>query len=153
MSSYGCAPISSNQAADRIYEQNFYYQNKPDTDPYQNYSSQSYAQDIQLNATTLLPKSWRASDPSQPIQPNTPPDGSSGWAQYSVSKPAFNQFVQVSGSTRIPSMLRESTGGHLGASSLLRTVPPTPISSTTDPWFYNSPFRVERINNLSCRKD
>ena len=115
-------------------------------DPYQNFSSQSYAQEFQLNATGLMPHTWQYD-----IAPNSSQTCTdSSWAQYAPTRQEFFQYIQSSGPVLFQSQLRDSRNAKLGAPCLLRTAAPVPVrkySKDSAPWFNDSSFRIAAVNN------
>ena len=146
---YGCAPLPET-SADKEFAQKFYSSESKHS---YNKHARSYADDIQLERNSLMPKTWQDQHPSKASPTaNEPPKGSSSWAQYSVSPAAFGQYIQTSGPIKFQSQLRPSINSKIGAPSLLRTQPAQAFT-TTDPWFGGSSHRQDLIHGLPDCKD
>jgi hypothetical protein len=120
---------------------NFYAQ--PNADPLQNLTSSNLQQQMQLNATGLLPGSFVS---GMPVPLESPLE--SDWYKWAPTLPAFQNYVLASGSTRIQQMARGDMK-RLGYNNLLRTVPPIPLSTQT-PWFFDSSHRENLVLGNGC---
>lgn len=121
--------------------QSFYY--PPNPNPYNNFQSYNYAQEMQLNATGLLPASFTTGVPA-PIE-NV---GEVSWYPYAPTKLGFDNYVMASGASRIRQMTRDPMN-KLGTRNPLRSDPPVALSMSK-PWFNDSEYRLDYITGMGC---
>lgn len=131
-------------------EQNeqFYY-TPQNPDPYNDITSSSYRQLFQLQRDSLLPVSWSASERPAQGQLGCADAGASDWYKYAPTRDGFNRYITATGASRIRTMTRNPAGRIVGASNLLRTNAPVPLSRD-EPWFNSSGMRTDLVDSLGC---
>ncbi len=134
MSSHGSSYANYPQ-----YQQSF-YQPTP-MDSYNNLTNQNRAQSQQLNLASMMPQDW-GSSASSAIDSKSMDD----YSKYSPTKEGINRYVSGSGSIRFQSISRSASGRKYGYSSLLRSQPPTALSSG-DGVYFNSSSDLEALRN------
>jgi hypothetical protein len=144
-SAYGMPKPYSNypEYSSGFYEKPKQWYQEPSNDPYNNFTSQSVQQKLQLNRNALMPASWNSVSAAQA--------GSSGnkddWSRYSVTEEGVERYISASGAVRFTQIDRSSRGRRIGVPNLLRSQPPAALSmdgvgsSENGPWFNDSSDR------------
>lgn len=138
---YSNYPEHSNEFYQQQEPKHWYQE--PSADPYNNFTSQSVQQNLQLNRNALMPASWNSVSAAQAASSRNKDD----WSRYSVTEEGVERYISASGAVRFTQIDRSSSGRRLGVQNLLRSQPPAALSldgvgpCENGPWFNDSSDR------------
>ena len=113
-----CSRYGAQKAYATYPEYNESWYQEPSQDPYNNMTTQSVQQAMQLNRNALMPGSWNATGAAKPAR-----SMKDDWTRYAVTEKGVDRYISSSGAVRFRQIDRSSTGRRLGAPNLLRSQP------------------------------
>ena len=123
------------------YQKSFY--TPPSTDPYDNLTTQNVQQSLQLNLNALMPANWNSVTAAQAMSSDPKDD----WSRYTVTRDGVQRYISASGASRFRQIDRSSIGRVVGQPNLLRSQPPTALSTNAaDVIFNDSGFRQALVD-------
>jgi hypothetical protein len=110
-----------------------------------NFQSANYAQQVQLDATGLLPRSFMTGVPEIPVNV-----GERDWYAFAPSRAGFQNYIMASGASRMRQNTRNPiTAKRNGGRELLRSAPAVALTAT-QPWFNDSEWRTDLVAGIGC---